>query len=83
MYKDIYKENLHVEFKTVKSARDNMTKLLKDDNIKERINNIVHNNINDNKSDIYNEYKNIITYMDDVHKILDSAAYGHEDAKNR
>ena len=29
------------------------------------------------------EYKNIINYMGDVHKILDNAAYGHDDAKKQ
>jgi hypothetical protein len=82
-YKDIHQHDLKVSFKTIKGAKEQIVKLMEDETIKERINSIMLNNMNNEKADIYHEYKDITDYMSAVHNTLDKAAYGHDDAKKQ
>lgn len=82
-YEDIYKENIIPVCKTVKKSRDELKKQMENESVRERIINIHDSLYSDEKTQIYNEYKQIGNYMKDVHKILDDSVYGHDDAKKQ
>ena len=82
-YSEIYKEQVIQPCKTVKKTRDELKKKIENDTIKNRVVSIYDNLCTDEKTQIYNEYKHIGSYMNDVHKTLDDSVYGHQDAKKQ
>ena len=83
-YNETYDDQLNIEFKTLKEARNELKTHTTDIAIRDKLVNVSANkNVSDIDMEIYNEYKLIKKYMKDVQDTLNDSVYGHEDAKKQ
>lgn len=81
-YKNMYNESIS-NSKGLKQIRDDITKKMLDDTIHSRIISIYSDKIASDKIEIYNDFKEIKNYIDDVHLTLENSVHGHENAKKQ
>tara|TARA_B110000305_G_C19460493_1_gene653995 strand:- start:687 stop:3821 length:3135 start_codon:yes stop_codon:yes gene_type:complete len=81
-YKNLYNESIS-NSKGIKQIRDDITKKMLDDTIHSRIISIYGDKTCSDKTEIYNDFKEIKKYIEDVHVTLDKAVHGHEHAKKQ